>query len=482
MSFRKLFVFIILFLFSCVAAFSIAFDDATPTEYEALFLLPIGFIFALFIVFPVIDIVLSRVSTIVVVAVYFLRTVVIPFVMRIGYYNTLVSINRYSSYAFPAIILIVYETIAVFVFIRLKTRKLAEEESLIDSKNIRQSNLYSRERKAVFILVLVSFVSYVAIMLIRDPSLLRSNFVLLVGTPDDWKTETNYASIGDSNRGGTLGILVTLMNQIISFILVFVPALLVRRISKRSNILKYVFFALIIGFIAIVGTEERFRSIDYSIALIFTIKALDNRKYKKFTNVLILGIIAIAFIGLIQKSYAGSADYSTKQLSGAFSAYFSSVPGVAAAIPFSDSLGRFNLFRLPTDIITMVPYVKSLLSKVLPENIGRMYNLFLTGTSKSMGQIIPSIGLGYVYFGFILAPIIPIITVYFAMNFEAKARASTEIVYKNLFYAAAIMLARCCGQSSFLQCISSLCNIGIMYLLPRMFLGRNKVLKKDEDV
>ncbi len=475
---RNLLIFCLFTICSLFAVAYLGLDNEKPIGYEFIFLIPIGFIFAMFLLYPVIDIVLSRVSTIAIIFIYFLRTVLIPILIRIGNYESQISIDQYNSKAFLAILLVIYETIFVFAFIRIKSSILIDDEQLINTYGSNYEKVITEKKIKIFKFLLIIFVVYVAAMLIRDPSLLRSNFILLVGTPSDWKIKSNYVALGELSTGGTLGILVTVMNQVIGFITVFVPPLLALKISKKKGIIKYIMLFLLIAIIALVGTEERFRSIDYSLALIFTIRSFDNNRYKKFTNLLIVAISVVVFIGLLQKGYAGNVKYSMDQISSIFSSYFSSIPGVAAAIEFSKETVKFGLLKLPTDIISHIPYVKSVLSSFLPVNTGRMFNYFLTGTNKTYGQIISSIALGYVYFGFVFSPIIPVITVSLSMKFDAAARESNEVLYKNLYYAAAIVMARCCGQCNFLQGVSALCNIIIMYLLIVFFYRRNNLIKK----
>lgn len=460
--------------------FSMLFSSQCPNWFRVCSILPFAFMFSFFILNKCLKVVFSRLSILLIVLLYFIRYVIVPYVMSIGNCVNNIPQNLVVDNIIFATMLMTYEILAVFIFMRIKIGKLTTEDSQVVLNYGEES--YIGIKSKWFKIIVFLMITYIVVLVARDTTLLRSNFVFLIGMPDDWKLEANYVSLG-SGGAGTLGILVTLMNLIFWFITVFLPPILVAKISIKDTVMSKVCILILIAAVAIIGTEERFRSIDCAVGLIVTIMALNEKKYVKMMRITLVMVVVIAIVGLFQKIFASQADYSAEQMSALASSYIGSSTGLSATIKAKSEIPSFNIFKLPSDIISSIPFVGSMFKRYLPETSSYAYNHFITSSpTKSMGLIIPSIGLGYEYFGFVLAPFVPICAVNLAILFDSKARNTQSIIYKNMFNVATIMFCRATCQSNMQQGISALANVAMAYLIVRIFLGPYIVNRSTKDI
>ena len=462
-------VFALFELAALYSGFSILFSQQCPEWFRVCSILPFAFMFSLLILGNYLRMLFSRLSIFLIVLLYFFRYVFVPYVMSIGNCSNNIPNYLAEDNMLFASLLMTYEIFSVFLFIRTKVNKLKSDNTQIIVNGGESSYLGINSRW--FKIIVFLMISYIVFLVARDASLLRSNFVFLIGMPDDWKQEANYVSLG-SGAAGTLGVLVTLMNLVFWFITVFLPPMLVIKIAKKDTLMSKVWLFIIIAAVAIIGTEERFRSIDCSIGLIITIMAIHKKKYNRLMQLTLVSVVIIAFFGLFQKIFAVNADYSAEQLSTLAASYFGSATSLSATIKAKSVLSSFNITKLPADIVSSIPFVGSFLRPYFGETSSLAFNHFITSSVlKSMGLIIPSIGLGYEYFGFLLAPLVPICAVNIAISYDAKARNTQSIVYKNMFNVATIMFCRATCQSNMQQGISALANILMAYFIVRVFLG-----------
>ncbi|MGX7595064.1 hypothetical protein ACWNS2_07450 [Planococcus plakortidis] len=116
-----------------------------------------------------------------------------------------------------------------------------------------------------------------------------------------------------------------------------------------------------------------------------------------------------------------------------FQSYFSGVHNIAIAVKARE------LFKLDIDLETILSDLFSsvmLLSDFFYSNFGavNMFNYSFYNSSISTDQILPMLGQGYLYFGFIFSPVFSALVVLFMMYFDKKCRES-KTVFEVYIYA-----------------------------------------------
>lgn len=446
---------------SIIVSILIAFDNGKPDHYRLLWLMPLTFSFLCIILFNFKAIFFYRVTTMLAFGLYFIRMVVSPLAMFLGEYSSYGYGSYVEAYSNAAISLMCYEAIIVFTFMILNLKKLSQ-------KNILELQ-YTNDSKSVklpvlFKLAIFSFIMFLLLIIFSNPSLIRSNFVFLVGTPDNWVVQQEYASL-DGSGSGTLGIFVTLMNTVFWFIQALLPPAILLRISQKkiSYRRKIGLSLLLLISVLLIATETRASSVESAIALLIIMSLIFGRKFSNKIPLLIgmMGIVVI--FGLFSK---GGTSFDYIELSKTLTAYFSGPQNLAIAIGISKEYSSLNLLMLPIDIVMKIPYVSSILRPIIGYTTNDYFNTaFANLYGRNIGQIIPAIGQGYVYFWYVLAPLVPIVVVGIAMNFEKKARDEHNIIFKYLFYLAAIMMSRATVISNMMSGVTYLFNIFLVYFI-----------------
>lgn len=420
--------------------------------YKLLFMLPLSFLFLIFVVIKCgAKYLYRRISILITIFFYFARNVIVPLFMVFGEYSTYVP-DRYLNYMSIAVALCVYEIAVVSVLLAFQMRKLNIEEKVdvvINNNVISIKSKYSFKIKFI-ILFLILYIIYITYL---DPTILRQTFMLMVGTPDGWYIRTDYRQLG-TGGSGVLGIFATLVNTFFWIIQALVPAIMltwvVKNKPKKSQI-RWTFFIAFMVLMIVTGT--RIHAVECAVSIILVALSIyDDELRKKLPVIAIIGVV-LTLLNLMQKS--GISMFNMPAMSKMVSSYFGGVQNVASSIYAAKNIGDMNLLLLPADILLKIPYLSSLFENVFESTSGMIFNL-LIGDGTSSGQILPAIGQGYIYFGFILAPIIPCISIMASIKFECKARMSGNLIYKNIYYIAAIMMARVAPSTNMMS--------GIQYL------------------
>jgi hypothetical protein len=145
----------------------------------------------------------------------------------------------------------------------------------------------------------------------------------------------------------------------------------------------------------------------------------------------------------------------------------------------TENLKSMDISMIPADILLKIPYISGILEKYFHFTSSYVFNMVI-GEGYSTGQIIPAIAQGYEYFGFMIDPMIPCLGIYFSIAFERKARLTRNLIYKNIFYIAAIMMARIAPSRNFMSAVQYMfytvlslivAYLGISYFRIRNYVG-----------
>ncbi len=480
-SYRSVFLLILIISFSIFTAVLIGFDQTRPSNYNFLWMLPLTFSLICFPLVSYTRILFHRISVFLVFSLYFIRMVISPLSMFWGNYGSYGYGYFVDTYSGMAIILMSYEAVMVFAFIIINSKKLKNNNILpIQTKN--STKVKRTKLPFLFKLALGSLLAYIVMLVVSNPSLIRSNFVFLIGTPNSWVLKQEYASINGSGSG-TLGILVTLMNTVFWLLQALLPPVILLKIAQKKSSFyhKFVLSLILLSLVLLIATETRASSVESAIALIIVMSLVFGQKFSKKIPLMMLIIGVVVVVGLFSKSSVG---FNFEDLSKTLTAYFSGPQNVAISIGVAKEYSELNLFMLPVDIALKIPYLSSFFKSIFSYSSNDYFNtVFANLYGRNIGQIIPAIGQGYVYFGFILSPIIPCLAVAIAMKFEKKARSEANIVFKYIFYLAAIMMSRATIISNMLSGIGYMFNIFLAYVVASLTMKYITVRKmKNQEV
>lgn len=465
-----------------IAVFIIT-DTTKPYYYSILWLLPVMFVFSSIIMNNALKLTTDSPALLIIFVTYFIRYVLSPFILLLGNYETFIPGNRVAYEMTEAIFLMCYEIIAVSFLISIYTRNNISALKkptylLFRSNNFETIKLSKKFKLAIFLIIL--FMVYV---IITTPNIIRANFTTLLGSSEDWKVSLEYSSIHDSNSYGVSGLKVSLFISLFSLIQALLPPtfmILIYNSKKSMKIQRFNIFVIALV-VMIVSTETRAYSIECAFAFLFTATTLYGKKLKRYIYIFSTCAAVTIFVGIMLKlgmEVSGSNVFS--DLSVATTSYFSSASGVAITILAKQNISKMNILNIGNDFLSRIPYLSSYLRPFYGINTGRLLNYFIAGsTTKSYGFIMPSIGIGYVYFGALFAPIIPCLAAWLALRFDVKAQHEKKsILKKNVYILGAIMLARCTGTANMFSGFTALITIAFILFLLKSFEKRTQLVER----
>lgn len=383
-------------------------DNEKDSCYSLLFMLPLGFSVLSILFYKIYDSVPQNLGVTLILILFFVRTVISPLFMRLGNYSVTIT-QGFKENTANAILLVLYEMFCVFFVLYIKVLNMKNKTNN-SNQHCNATNPHGIKLYSVIVLLLV------ALLLICNmitPALL-GNYRTIFDISDEFFT--NYEDSYTIDKYGTTFItkLSLVVGQYLTrALLLLVPACLIlyfsQRKTKLSKILSLLSCTIPLFFIG--GAIAR--SLIYVICLLLLHNYLfgtQGSSLKPFLLIGLGGIIVIAWW-----IFRSSDESIFEQLSRRFSSYFSGVNIVSGAFNLPDEI-EYKIRYFVYDFIGSVPFGTTLFN-ITEQRIQPFFNLY----NLSSGQIPTTIGMGYYYFGPILAPIYSMI---FA---ETAATAGAEL-------------------------------------------------------
>ncbi len=408
---------ILLFLLMAVLALFVSFlilsDDTKPAYYSWLFLLPLTFMLMSVICCRIYYEIPRNLGLTIIVVLLFTRTVLSPFFMYFGNYNATITIGVENNTE-DAILLVVYETIVLFLVMYFRAFHIFRPLKQIDSpKNILRSG---GMRNYTILLIIALILLFICIMI--TPQLIQ-NYRTIFNINDEFFT--SYEDAYTIEKYGTT--FVKKLSLVTGFylmraLLIIVPAYIIVNLSKYHTPFRKAicFICCFIPLFFIGGAIAR--SLIYIICLLF----LYNFKFyreKVFTRSIILlcfGAIAVVFWWVFRSDPADLAE----QFSSRFSAYFSGVNVVSGVFNLPNEL-EYKLRYFLYDFTSTIPFGGTLFN-ISHEHIQAFFNNY----NMSQGQIPSTIGMGYYYLGPIFAPSYSIVFALIVLSAGEKLKFQTN--------------------------------------------------------
>lgn len=393
----------------CICLLVIDLDK--PVEYDFLFLLPLTFIAGCIVAYRIFDLIPNNLGVSIIVILFFVRMVISPFLMCLGDYAVTISLGVKSN-TLPAILLVCYENIIVFITLGILTSKCphgAQNSIQIVTK---------QKMKFRYKMILVAVLVVLGVCIVYTPPLLKTyRTIFQIG--DEFFTHYEDGMI--TNQYGTtfLSKLSLVTGQyLMRAVIVMIPASVIIACSNaRKKFWKWFslcFAAVPLFFIG--GAIAR--SLIYCVVLLMLWNLLYNKeKFAKKTIILLFfAAVAVMAWWVLRSSVSQSGNSVSvwETYSKRFSAYFSGVNVVSGAFNMERTFDlRLRYFAY--DFLSTFPYGNTIFG-ISHDTIQPFFNLM----NQSSGQIPTTIGMGYYYFGALLSPIYSVIFAIVAFKASEK--------------------------------------------------------------
>lgn len=427
---RQLYVLLVVFFLSLGTSIYLILDETQPSGYEMLFFLPLSFGIVSVLFNRLYFFIPNNLAITLIVFLSFCRMVLSPLMMGIGNYTSTINLNvEYNL--FHAIILMVYELIAVFATLFFLSQTNNENNRILEG--CRFTSLDKQGKKKYLGLILALLLVLVCCFYITPH--LKDMYRPIIQANEEFftYTEDSYfiAKYGTSFVS-KLSMVVGM--YIMRLMLLAFPAMIIVLCyeSRKRNVLISVITmgCCLIPLFFVGGAIAR------SLIYVFCLFLLRTHLFSKNAmgnKIFVLGLIAVVFIllwwGVIRenKSLSLYGLYSTRM-----SAYFTGVNIVSGSFNLPSELTlRIKYFLY--DFLSTMPFGHTIWG-INDQTIMQFFNR----NNFSFGQIPTTIGMGWYYFGDVFAPIYSIAFAFFAFKSFAsleKKDAVTPFQYVRLIYS-----------------------------------------------
>lgn len=389
---------------------------ALPSGFKTVAMLPFFFGVGFMFLFPMsFRSASSKITVALVYALFFMRMVFIPVYGIIdGYFFGEVN-STLANYCSMSVGLSLYEYVIVCVILALavfnKKSSIAPRTlSLAGNKTI-----YS-------IIILVALVLFVARG--RNMGFFEFGFKSIGG---------DLERSGDVEEGGILRMLISLG-------ITFFYLLLTSHFAKRyrsTSAQKYVTYSIIIAMvmISIISGERRTSQIYKGFACIWLLIGLYPFYKKKVTSSLVI-VAAIVIAGMtlykqyhafLYETYAEALTHArgVGMSTGMLDAYFYGINTIAKNLAFAD-MGHLSITNLLYDFARNTFGLNYIVPRGYPLT-SELYNLTLSYGEAETGYLLSSVGYGYAFLGFGLAPVFTCFNVLIMLWLEKAMRSTSSI-------------------------------------------------------
>lgn len=348
-----------------------------------------------------------------------LRFVLTPFlIVYSGNYEGFIYLQTSSESIRLAIVLMCYEilvtNILLYVFISLQ------------KENINISIPVIRGSKKIYFLFLI--LTTLVLLFIGLPNNILQFFILEVD--------------GTERVGDIEGTNMVLTQQILITGLILAFAWSVEILRNKYNIKKRVLYVNIAILIAafnvsvIVGERRSYLVYSAIASIVLLTRAFPTYKKKIVISISSVAIVVIGLMSVYKFFYAFYYDsyleaFSNSQIdlgswAATLQAYFLGPENVALAIDMSEN-NSLNLSNVFYDIGRSI-FGLSFIFKNFGATTVEIFNTHNYGYSRTNGQILSTIGYGYTYFGFLIAPIFVAFNIWISIKLEYLLKKTDSLI------------------------------------------------------
>lgn len=415
-------------LFSISTSIIMISDLDKPAHYNLLFLLPLMFSFIIFVFAKVIKGVLNNLGLTIILMLLFMRLVVSPFFLFLGGYIGKIAINVNQNTQI-SILLVIYETVAIIstLFLLISKEKqytdnitdCAKLTFVINKKYISIIFVLVLFQIAIFIYTPEILEAYRSIFDIKNKNFTHLEYLHII---------RRYATSFPRRFSLVTG------RYLMNLLKLIFPAAIILLINgkKKSNFRLYISYIVILTQFLMID-DAIARSFIYSTILFMLLNYIYSFDIKYIAKILILASIAVIAYWIIRLRVS---DYNFFQyFSINFNAYFSGVNIVSGSFNLPRNI-ELRLKYFLYDYLKSIPYGNTIFSLDDTDMA-----IFFNSANGTYGQIPTTIGSGYYYFGFLLAPIYSVIFTIMAYKMGVKLNRTSNLISKTRYLFLIITFA-----------------------------------------
>lgn len=422
-SYKSFFYYCAIFLFSIMVTILIAMDDTRPSYYKFLPLLPLCHVIIIGICLFINGNIFEEWDTLIAISVYSIRNLITPFIMFFGeYYGSFLQLN--NSNVFNAIVLMLYETFFVLIFLTIYGNN--KKARLYNSNSIRKGEILYKQSK-VFTVIIDCLVFFCLAVYILMPTIRKAYTSLF------YSTGLRVTLLKNSDVSGASGqrSVFTLFQVVFPIAYTFLCVRLLYYINKKIIINKGLRLILNVLCIMIPGLfmdGGDGNTIIFISALLLTALFIDGRLRGGLVKIAIIGggsIVLYVFIQAMTSTFIFKRVTIGQNLSNMFQAYFPGVCNMAGLF----NMKSYNKFQqLFFDFYSTIPFRNTLFGLSGIETTPNLYTI----DNNALSHIMPCIAHSYYYLGF-LGPVIPCLFFKKAIDIYNKMQ-TTRDPYKYVTY------------------------------------------------
>ncbi len=361
----------------------------------------------------------TRITVVIVYSLFFVRMVFLPLYGIIDGYFSSGPDAVLSRYCNKSVYLSIYELVAValtlYAFTGNKTNTVSRPNLNLSGNGL----IY-------LLLVLIAISLYITVG--KEMELFEFGFKSIGG---------DYERSGDIEDRGIVHLLIE--TGVLFLFLITQAFFSIKYKSHPKN--RYILYAIVIAMvmISLISGERRTSQIYKGFACIWLLIGLYPAYKKRISrSLLIVAGIVIAGMTLYKQYHAFLYDSYIEALNhasgvgmstGILDAYFYGVNTISKNLAFSD-MGGVGFTNLLYD------FARNLfgLNFIIPRGMSltsELYNLTLSTGESATGYLLSSVGYGYIYLGFVLAPFFSCMNIWILIVLERfmKSTSSIEMSY-----------------------------------------------------
>lgn len=425
---------IFVFISGLLASYYIL-NNVNHNGYELLFVLPIlfGLMFALFLLPTMLR--LNNIYIYAFIIISYVRYVVSPFLITYtGLYEGRSLVSPMYSSIEVALKLMMYELIIVSLAHWIVFKNYKNENNKITNNECQKT--YSSNNFVYILFVTLIF----GISLIFPVSLQSFNFFSIA---------PSYIKVHELNSFNLLIFYSLIVSKFIIFVLIIKRLHLQYQLNKNLIYPFLSFIWLVINLGIIYGNNRA----DYVVTSIASI-LIFNYLFPKYGKIFILPLVLIFGIVLSginsfrnHASYSGELDW-IKDLAYTLQIYLAGPYNVAISYEVSliNESSR-NLLNLMYELLRPLFGINVLMQNIDYQTTVEFFNqrIFFT---EQISQIIPMIGQGYFYFGFVFSPIFSVLFIFLVKTLMNIKEKSNDLVLKFFLLVPIIRLSFLTSQNS----------------------------------
>lgn len=360
----------------------------------------------------------------------FMRYVILPYLMSDS--GALSIYLHDNSFLNNGILLMIYEMICIFIGIFLFYYKVR----FIKTSSFKISKRLWNKRKLI---VLISVIAIV-ILFFTNRSLIGGFSLITKGAVEDSGIITEKSSFAK--------ILWTILTTWLYVFGVLVASANYNHSKKQKYIIYSVIYTLLFILITYISQDRisRWYTLMCALGGIYLLIHCFSDKKRLITLYIVVPVSILMISATLFKNFAESiltGNNEETMLISTMDAYLAGPCSVSNSIALNDKYKDIGFNSLAYDLVNNMPVVNHYFDT--DKSTVYLYNQFLGRIFTIDGrgdQIIPLIGQGYTYFGYLFAPLLSILCLYFLSYFDSKyTKSSGYYTYLYAFIACWIAVA-----------------------------------------